>query len=95
MRIRFVARSGSTDDIKCVRAVLDERLKGGRDILSSPDFRTCDDIEAERAGGCLNLAYLQHDQGIADIAQDCQSAETGDDLAQKLDPLARKISRQE
>ena len=81
------------DDKKRVGAAL-ERLESGRDILRSPDFR-CDDIESERTCGCLNLTHLQHDLGIADIAHDCQSAETGDDLAQKLDPLAGKIGRLE
>ena len=41
-----------------------------------------DDIESEGTCGCLNLTYLHHDLGIADIAQECQSAETGDHLAQ-------------
>jgi hypothetical protein len=62
-------------------------------IAIRPPFgsRACD----ERTCGCLNLTYLHHDLTIADIAQECQSAETGDHLAQKLDPLAREISRQE
>ena len=38
----------------------------------------------ERAGRCLHLSDLQHGEGIADIAQDCQPAETGDDLAKQL-----------
>ena len=45
-------------DIKRVRAPL-ERLEGGRDILGSPDFDR-GDLEAERAGRCLNLTHLQH-----------------------------------
>ena len=53
------------------------------DVMTSSSERTC---------GCLSLTHLQHDDRIADIARDCQSAETRDDLAQKLDPLARKIA---
>ena len=51
-------------------------------------------FETERAGGRLNLTQLQHAEGIADIGQDRQPAETGDDLAQKFEPLASKIGRQ-
>ena len=78
-------------DIKCVGAAL-ERLEGGRDILRSPDFE-CDDLKAERAGRCLNLAHLQHGGGIADIGHDRQPAETGDNLAQEFESLAGKIGR--
>ena len=76
-------------DIKRLRAAL-ERLEGGRDILGSPDFE-CSDLEAERAGRCLNLAHIQHGGGIADIGHDRQPAETGDNLAQKFEALAGKI----
>ena len=91
MRIRLVFMSGSPHDIKCIRAAL-ERLEGGRDILGSPDFE-CGDLEAERAGRCLNLAHLQHGGGIADIGHDRQPAETGDNLAQEFESLASKIGR--
>ena len=89
MRIRLVFTSGSITDIKRVRAAL-ERLEGGRDILGSPDF-DCGDLEAERAGRCLNLAHLQHGGGIADIGHDRQPAKTGDNLAQEFESLASKI----
>ena len=56
----------------------------------SPDFER-DDFKAERAGRCLNFAHLQHGVGIADIGQDRQPAETGDNLAQKFKSLAGKI----
>jgi len=69
-----------------------ERLEGRRDILRSPDFE-CVDFETERAGRRLNLTQLQHAEGIANIAQDRQPTETGDDLAQKFEPLASKIGR--
>ena len=77
MRIRLVVHKRVGTDIKCICAAL-ERLEGGRDVLGSPDFR-CDDLEAERAGRRLNLAHLQHGVGIADIGQDRQPAETGDE----------------
>ena len=89
MRIRLVVHERVGNDIKCLRAAL-ERLEGGRDILRSPDFE-CGDIEAKRAGRCLNLAHLQHGVGIADIGHDRQPAETGDNLAQEFEPLASKI----
>ena len=79
-------------DIKGLCAAL-QRLKGGRDILCSPNFER-EDFETERAGRCLNLAQLQHDKGIADIAHDRQPAKIGHELAQKFQPLARKVSRQ-
>ena len=91
MRTRLVFTSGSAHDIKGLGAAL-ERLEGGRDILRSPDFE-CGDVEAERAGRCLNLAHLQHGDGIADIGHDRQTAQTGDNLAQEFEPLAGKIGR--
>jgi hypothetical protein len=33
----------------------------------------------------LDLAHIKHDEGIADIGQDRQSAEAGDNLAQKFE----------
>ncbi len=89
MRIRLVINERVGTDIECVRAAL-ERLEGGRDILRSPDFG-CDDLKAERAGCCLNLAHLQHGDGTADIGQNRQSAKTGNNLAQNFEPLAGKI----
>jgi hypothetical protein len=62
------------------------------DILRSPDFE-CDDFETERAGRRLNLLQLQHSEGIAHIAHDRQPVESGDNLAQKFEPLASKIGR--
>ena len=56
-----------------------ERVEGGADIFGSPNFGG-DGFDAERAGCGLNLAHVQHGGGIADIGQDRQSAESGDDL---------------
>jgi hypothetical protein len=67
--------------------------KAGADILRSPNFESVD-FETEPAGRRLNLAQLQYGEGIADIAHDRQTAETGDDLAQKFEPLAGKFGRQ-
>jgi hypothetical protein len=69
-------------NIKCVRATFD-RLQGGRNILCAPDFEYVG-LETKPAGRCLNLAQLQHGERIANIAYDRQTAETGDDLAQKF-----------
>jgi hypothetical protein len=41
-----------------------------------------------------NLTQLLHGEGIADIAHDRQAAKTGNDLAQKFEPLAGKIGSQ-
>jgi len=76
-------------NIKCLRAAL-ERLEAGRDIFWPPNFE-CADFEAERAGRRLSLAQLQHGEGITDVGQDRQPTETGDNLAQELDPLAGNI----
>src|SRR5229473_5125258 len=48
-------------------------------------------VETKRAGRAPNLGHFQHGQMIADIAHDRQTAETGDELAQKLEPLAGKV----
>jgi hypothetical protein len=72
-----------------VRAAF-ERLKGRRDILGSPDFPR-GDPEAECAGRCRNLIHLQHEGGIADIGHDRQSAQAGDNFAQKSKSLGTKI----
>src|SRR5262249_25826786 len=76
-------------DIKGLRAAI-ERLERGRDIFGAPNFE-CRDIEAERAGRRLNLVHLQCGNGITDIRQAGQPAETGDDLAQEFESLASKI----
>jgi hypothetical protein len=39
----------------------------------------------------LDLAHIKHDDGIANVAQQRQSTEAGDNLAQKFEALARKI----
>jgi hypothetical protein len=41
----------------------------------------------------MNFAKLHHDERIADIAHDRQTAKAGDDLAQKFKPLAGNIGR--
>ena len=79
-------------NIECVRAAF-ERLEGGRDILRLPYFR-CGDLEADRASRCLSRPHLQHGGGRVDIEQDRQPAKTGDNLAQKFEPLAGKIGHQ-
>ena len=79
-------------DIKCIRTAL-ERVEGGRDILNSPDFRY-GDLKAQRAGRCLNLAYLQHNSGIVDLPHNPQPAKTGNNLAQEFESLATSIRYQ-
>ena len=67
-----------------------DRLEGRGDVLCSL-YSRCDDLKAELAGCGLCLAHLQRGLGKADIGQDRQSAQTGDNLAQKIDLLASKI----
>ena len=57
------------------------------------DFKRVD-FQAERAGRRLDLTQLQHGERIADIAHDRETAQTGDDLTQKLEPLTSKIGPQ-
>jgi hypothetical protein len=76
-------------DIKCVRMVL-QRLKGGHDILRSPDFER-GDFEADRAGGRLSRARLKYGIGKADIDHDRQPAKNWDNLAQEFESLANSI----
>src|SRR5262249_42109618 len=76
-------------DIKCIRAAL-ERVERGRDILRPLDLR-CDYSEVERAGRGLSLAHFLHGVGAAEIAQDRQRAETGENLAQHFEALAGQI----
>src|SRR5258708_15418993 len=78
-------------DIKRVRLTLD-RLEGWNDILCPPDFERRD-FEAERASRCMGLAHLQHGLVIANIKDNCQPAELGENLTQELYSLACKIRR--
>src|SRR5258706_15560549 len=76
-------------DIKRVRLALD-RLEGRNDILCPADFERRD-FEAERASRCMGLAHLQHGLGIANIKENCQTAERGKNPTPKLYWLACKI----
>jgi hypothetical protein len=80
-------RSG--DDVKCIRLGV-ERLKGRSNIPGASDFEWRD-FDAERASRGLNLTHLQLGLGKANIKNDCQPAETWDDLTQEFEPLAGKI----
>jgi hypothetical protein len=51
------------------------------------------DLETERAARRLNHAHLVHDPGIADIADDRQSAKTWQHLAQEPDSFGSKVIR--
>ena len=88
MRIRLVYMSGSAHT-KCISAAL-ECVEGVRDIVNLPDLRYCD-LEAQRTGRSLNLVQFQHNGGIADIGDNRQAAETGNNLAQELEFLAPSI----
>ena len=59
-------------------------------MSSARRISECNDLKAERAGRCLDLAHLQHGGGNADIGQDRQPAETRDNLAQEFESLASK-----
>jgi hypothetical protein len=45
--------------------------------------------------GCLSLLHLQYGDGIAEVGQNRQTAETRDDPAQEFESLAGKIARLE
>jgi hypothetical protein len=53
----------------------------------------CVDLKAERPSRCPDIAHLQNAEGIVNIAQDCQPAETRYNLAQQFDSFADRISR--
>jgi hypothetical protein len=76
-------------DVEGLRAAF-ERLQGGRDIASSPDFQASYS-KAELSRRTLNFAHLQHDFGVIDIAQNRELAEMNDNLAQKFDALAGEV----
>jgi hypothetical protein len=59
-------------------------------VLRSLDFQR-GDIESERAGRGLNFAQLQRGGGIADIDQNRQPVQTGDNLAQEFEALSAEI----
>ena len=69
-----------------------ESSRDRHDILRASDFDG-DDFETERTGSGLNLAELQHGEGVVDIAKDRETSQARNDLAQELDPLAGKIAR--
>ena len=66
-----------------------ERLEGGRDILPSSDFQR-DDFKAEGVGRRLNLAHFQYGEAISNIAQDRQTAQARNNLAQDFKALGSK-----
>src|SRR5262245_63931205 len=68
------------NNTECLRAAL-ERLESRRDVFGSPDLEG-GDIEAERARGGLDLAYLQRGGGKVNIDHDRQPVETRHNLAQ-------------
>src|SRR5262245_1904588 len=80
-----------TNNIKGLRAPI-KRLEGGRDIPRLPDFQR-DRLDAERAGRGLDLIQFPHARWIVGIGDDRQLAETGHDLAQEFQALARKLGR--
>ena len=90
MRIRLVVTSGSPQTYSASALAL-SASKAGPISSGSPDFQR-GDIEAERASRGLSLTHFQHGGGIADIDQDRQPVETGDNLAQKFEALASKFS---
>ena len=59
-------------------------------VLGSLDFQS-GDLDAERTGGLVNLADLKDMNGISNIDQNRQPPETGQDLAQQLDPLVGTV----
>jgi len=78
-------------DIECARAAF-ERAQGGCNILRPSDFKRVE-LESKQRGRRLQLAQLQHDGRIADIAHDRQALQVGNGLAQQVEPLSGKIDR--
>jgi len=70
---------------------LSERLEGRRNVGSAPYFEQFD-INANFSCCGLNLRHLQDRAGIADIADDRQSLQMGERLAQHFESLAGKFS---
>ena len=75
--------------VQRLRAAL-ERLEGRRNVRSAPYFEHLE-VKADFTRCGLNLRYLQDRAGIADIADDRQSAQIGERLAQDLESLAGKV----
>jgi hypothetical protein len=67
-------------DVKRLRAALEGR-EGRLDLVGPPDLRW-DDVEAERAGRCLNLAQFKCRIGSPYVRQDRQSPKAWQNLAQ-------------
>ena len=63
-----------------VSAVLDS-VERRRNVLWSRDLQ-CNDFEAKRAGGGLDLSQFLFGSRIANIGHDSQSAATGENFAQ-------------
>jgi hypothetical protein len=61
-----------------------------RDTFASPHSITSS--AANHAGRCLSLAHVQHGAGIADIGQDRQPSQTGDNLPQKFEALRSSVA---
>src|SRR5262249_24280049 len=76
--------------IKRLRLAL-ERAADRGNIPGAPDSERVDDVEAERAGCCLYTAHLLYGPAPADIGQNRQPAQPGDNLMQKLKSLAGNI----
>jgi hypothetical protein len=67
-----------------------QRLKSGRDILGSSDFKR-KDLDAHRAGRYMDLVHLQHSTATANICQNRQPLETRQDLTQEFEAFASKV----
>jgi hypothetical protein len=66
------------NDIKCISLAF-ESIKNGRNILRSPNPVWLD-FKSKIASHGLNVILFQHGRGIGGIKQNCQAAETGDNL---------------
>jgi len=65
-----------------------KRAERRRNIFSRPDFENFN-INPEVARYCRNLGDLPDRRWIADIGQDCQSAEVRERLTQEFNSWAR------
>src|SRR5262245_27715538 len=78
-------------DIKRLAAALNS-IEGGSDVECAPGLQGVV-FGTERDGCSLNLRQHQYGERLADIAQDRETAQARNNLAQELDSLAGKLIR--
>src|SRR5262245_18575055 len=75
-------QDGIGQDVPRLGATL-ERIESVSDVFDTLNFKGTD-FQVEVTCGSLNLAYVHGAEGIVDICQDCQPAQTGNEIAQEF-----------